>query len=44
MPGCSPRVHGLGRLHPAETTLHLEYTKKPAGGMAGFTIGSLRAK
>ena len=39
----APRVHGLGRLHPAETTLYLNYTGGPALRGADFTIGFVRA-
>jgi hypothetical protein len=35
----APRVHGLGRLHPAEATFYPDYTQKPARPPAGFTIG-----
>jgi hypothetical protein len=44
--GCyAPRVHGLGRRHPAETNYYSQPNKEePAESPAGFTIGSVRAK
>jgi hypothetical protein len=39
----APRVLGLGRLHPAETTFYLIRIKEPTVRRAGFTTGFVTA-